>query len=721
MLDVVFRSGEHCELANSLHKSIQDLDLNGTLYFSHPTFGNANADSLTVADALLVSEEHGLVVFDLSARSRNGKKSCEWIKYIKNRQDKIYSNINSMLIKNEYVARARKFTIDPKIITVVNSLPKNISSDDLIITDIESATDAKNLKCIFDKFSSLEKDYVRALNSIIQGISNAEFNTNEALAQCNNFGNFIFNDLNGKTSILNQDQLNAALSYPQGPQRIQGVPGSGKTTIIALKAAHLHVANPNWNIAVTFRNMALASHLRYLIRRFVFTISRDEPDWSKLHVTRCWRLGRKSLFSRVAKACDFEAPSRLDAKSQNSYDLFDGVFKYGLEQLTKKSHDSIYDAILIDDAQELPPSFFQFVYAVTTQQKRIVWATDEFQSLVGYRSASLEKLFGNDGNGNPRVKLTNKIGHPQQDIVFGMSYRNTPRALTVAHAMVCGLSSQRTENSKDQIFQIYSEPKMWKSIGYCNVGKDLSYGKNVKLERPQKGDSIRVARSAGKNFQNSHAVHFKSFGSLREQWKWVSKNIHSNIHNMGLRPENILVVFPSYCTNFLKQVSAELNKKKIQSTVVKGPVSRDQVIEFNNVVIANIFGAKETEFPMVYVVNAHECNSSLNLIKKRNALYTGITRSTAWVRICGVGLEATELEREYRNVKENEYQLKFCYPTAEKIRQMKDPTREIVINVDENVMKTITDFSDVIEKISVGDIEISTLPPELVNKIRNIL
>lgn len=721
MLDVVFRSGEHSELANGLYKSIQELDLNGALYFSCPIYGNASANSPTVADVLLVSEEHGLVVFDLSTPSRNRKKTCEWIEHVKNRQEKIYNNIYAMLVANNSMVHTRKFTIDPKVITIVKNSPQNISNDDLIVIDTESATDTKIIECIFNKFSSLEKDYVRRLNSIIQGISNTESDTREASAGCNSFGNFIFNNLSGKTSILDQDQLNAALSCPQGPQRIQGVPGSGKTTVMALKAAHLHVANPDWNIVVTFRNMALASHLRYLIRRFVIGISSGEPDWSKLHVVRCWRLGRESLFGRVAEAYDFEVPSRIDAKIQNNHDLFDGVFRYGLERVNKKPHASIYDAILIDDAQELPPSFFQFVYAVAKPPKRIFWTTDQFQCLIGYPPTSLKKMFGSDDKGRPKVKLTNEVEQPPQDIVFGMSYRNTPRALTIAHAMVCGLSNQRKSNYNNKIFQIYRDPKMWESIGYSNIGEDLSYGKWVKLKRPPRGDSIRVARSAGKRFRISDTIHFRSFDSLKDQWKWISEKVHSNINNTGLRPEEILIVFPSYCTTLSEQISVELKKKKILSSVVRGPTSRDKVIKAGNVVIASIFGAKETEFPMVYLVNAHECYSSLNLVKKRNALYTGITRSTAWVRICGVGNAAKKLESEYRKVIENEYQLKFCYPTAEKIQQMTDPVRVTRNDVSNNVMKKITDFSDVVEMIRTGDMEVDTLPQDLVKKIRNIL
>lgn len=44
----------------------------------------------------------------------------------------------------------------------------------------------------------------------------------------------------------------AAFEIPEGPQRIRGLAGSGKTIVLALKAAYLHTQYPDMKIAVTF-------------------------------------------------------------------------------------------------------------------------------------------------------------------------------------------------------------------------------------------------------------------------------------------------------------------------------------------------------------------------------------------------------------------------------------------------------------------------------------
>jgi superfamily I DNA and RNA helicase len=51
---------------------------------------------------------------------------------------------------------------------------------------------------------------------------------------------------------LDRWQKRAAIESPEGPQRIRGLAGSGKTIVLALKAAYLHAQHPDWTIAVVF-------------------------------------------------------------------------------------------------------------------------------------------------------------------------------------------------------------------------------------------------------------------------------------------------------------------------------------------------------------------------------------------------------------------------------------------------------------------------------------
>ena len=52
----------------------------------------------------------------------------------------------------------------------------------------------------------------------------------------------------------------------------------------------------------------------------------------------------------------------------------------------------IFNAVLIDEAQDLPPEFFQLVYLFTKDPKRIVWGYDELQKLSEAAMPSTDEL-----------------------------------------------------------------------------------------------------------------------------------------------------------------------------------------------------------------------------------------------------------------------------------------------------------------------------------------
>ena len=60
---------------------------------------------------------------------------------------------------------------------------------------------------------------------------------------------------------------------------------------------------------------------------------------------------------------------------------FEGVCAELLSHIDYSSPEPIYDAVLIDEAQDLPIPFFRVVHKMTRQPKRIIWAYDELQKL----------------------------------------------------------------------------------------------------------------------------------------------------------------------------------------------------------------------------------------------------------------------------------------------------------------------------------------------------
>ncbi len=63
--------------------------------------------------------------------------------------------------------------------------------------------------------------------------------------------------LEDEIATLDHRRSRAVIETVDGVQRIRGLAGSGKTIVLALKAAYLHSQHPDWRIAVTFNTRSL--------------------------------------------------------------------------------------------------------------------------------------------------------------------------------------------------------------------------------------------------------------------------------------------------------------------------------------------------------------------------------------------------------------------------------------------------------------------------------
>jgi len=103
----------------------------------------------------------------------------------------------------------------------------------------------------------------------------------------------------------------------------------------------------------------------------------------------------------------------------------------------KRKVEPIFDAVLIEEAQDLPQEFFELIAMFTKPPKRIVFAYDELQQLNAGTVPPVEALFGADDEGKPHLRLAGK-GLAREDVVLPVCYRNPPWTLTVAHGLGFG-------------------------------------------------------------------------------------------------------------------------------------------------------------------------------------------------------------------------------------------------------------------------------------------
>ena len=525
MLQIVIGRNKRNMLAqDALIRAAKAADLDGTLYLGYPII--ATADQMVTIDALLTTKEHGVVAIDFLSPDANAGAD-----EIRERQDDVYNAVFRKLL--DYKPLVVKRTLSLKV-QVMSFGPGEIDlgDEELICAGPDSILQKLAL------FPPITEDQLKLVNAAIQRVTTIKPSTKRTNVEKLDSRGAVIQKIEKEIANLDQWQKSAAIECPDGPQRIRGLAGSGKTIVLALKAAYLHTANPEWDIALTFHSRALYQQFRDLVRRFCFEHKNDEPDWNKLRVLHSWGSSRYAgIYSEIAAANDLSVRDFTYAKSIYGADeAFGGVCDELLAALkSRRQIEPLFDAVLIDEAQDLPRSFFEICYLSTCDPKRVVWAYDELQNLGSYSMAPPSELFGKNGQGEPRVPNLDEIeGTPKRDIVLPVCYRNTPWALTTAHAIGFGIYRQRG------LVQFFDDPALWQEIGYRVESGELSPGHEVTLKRRENSyptyfiDLLRPEDS----------VSWHAFDEYHEQLDWVADQIHRNLREDELKHTDVLIVIP---------------------------------------------------------------------------------------------------------------------------------------------------------------------------------
>lgn len=497
----------------------------------------------------------------------------------------------------------------------------------------------------------------------------------------------------------------------EGVQRIRGLAGSGKTIVLALKAAYLHALNPELKIAVTFNTRSLKGQFKELIRRFTYAHIQKEPDWNKLKIIHAWgapgggeRTGMYYQFCLQNGVKYYDYSSAIGKWGREG--VFSKVCKEALQEA--KSFKPEYDVILVDEAQDFSLYFLRICYEMLPEHdKRLVYAYDELQNLGKESLPSPEELFGNDKNGNPRVKFGEDNS---EDIILGKCYRNSRPALVTAHALGFGIYRNVNDENENSIIQIFENKKLWEDIGYKVRSGVLNDGEHVVLERSQESSP---------KFLENHSdiddlIKFKKFDSIEEQSQWIVSEIIHNLKEDELCYNDIVVINPNPVTTVkaVAPIRSLLFEKQIKSHTA-GIDSEPDIFfdkDRESIPFTGIYRAKGNEAAMVYVINAQDCYyEKYNLATLRNRLFTAITRSKAWVRVVGVGEKMQGLIDEFERIKAHNFTLDFIYPTEEERKKIKIINRDISKDDQKKIERYDHDLYRLMQDIKNGNIPMEKL------------
>ena len=519
--------------------------------------------------------------------------------------------------------------------------------------------------------------------------------------------------LDRQIKVLDDDQEKVAIQIPPGPQRIRGLAGTGKTVLLAMKAANIHRHFPEKRILFTFHTRTLYNQTKRLIERFYgFHRNNLEPDWNRIHIRHAWgSWNRAGVYSDI---CDKQGVWPLDfrtARSERYSNPFEACCKHALELRI----EPFYDYVLVDEAQDFPPQFFEVLYRLTRSAKddmrQIYWAYDELQSLASNSLAipGPETLFGTDQHGNAFVQFDGQdyAGGIPKDLVLSKSYRCPHDVLMLAHAIGLGLYSA------EGCIQMLENKESWSAIGY-EIDRDieLEEGVAVSVHRPEENSPNRI-----KEYYTGQQslIRTLSFDNRADEFDWIARSICDDVKVEGVAPENIVVIVldAKRIKEFAADIQVKLQKLEVASTIPGVIHNADAYAESGRVTISSVFRAKGNEAYVVYVAGFEELYSYVHSIENRNRAFTAISRSMGWVRITGTGPKMGQAYSEIDAILNDIPKLNFTFPNMQRIRNLDAVTRkrQLQRSRGDTTIRQLTKDPDLIRAAS----------PELLEELRELL
>jgi superfamily I DNA and RNA helicase len=465
----------------------------------------------------------------------------------------------------------------------------------------------------------------------------------------------ILQKLRSHISEFDWQQEKIAKEIPPGPQRIRGIAGSGKTVILCQKAAHIHLKNPDWKIAFVFFSRSLYQSIIEQIDRWLRYFSNNQykydPKNENLRILHAWGSRQQpGLYSVICQAANFH-PLSVNVTAERSPN--EALAEACIQLLKETTIPQLFDAILIDEGQDLIVDRFKWknqqpfywiayqslrpVDLIHTEQKRLIWAYDEAQSLTSLTIPTASELFGN--NLGHLVTGNYKNGVKKSE-VMRRCYRTPHDIITAAHGIGMGLL--RPEGMITGI----TRAEEWEAIGYEVQGQFIP-GRKITLKRPRENSPNPIPE-----LWQGDVIDFQTYQSRQQELSVLAKNIKHNLRYDGLRPsQEILVIIVGDYFDAIKienSVANFLMRQGIDifipgnsecNTLLNETSDRDpnKFWHAGAVTISRIHRAKGNEADMIYIVGVDRIAEDESNIRLRNQLFIALTRAKEWVKLSGIG------------------------------------------------------------------------------------
>lgn len=572
---------------------------------------------------------------------------------------------------------------------------------------------------LFTKNVDIDRKYIDVIDSIFDGSDIfSKKNKKKFEPELKNMNDLIKKSLD-LTFKLDSTQRQIALQIPSGPQRIRGLAGTGKTIILCMKAALAHKFFPDFDILFVFNTQSMYNHVEDLISKYYFNETGKMPDFSKLHILHAWGGSNKpGLYYNTARSIGIQPLNFMNVRTSN--DPLGSIFS-DLIKNHKESIKPVYDMVLIDEAQDFSPYFFETIfyltrYAEDSNQKRIVWAYDEFQSLTDIKIKEPEELFGMDNKSLPN--MPNKIldgtykGNIKKDFVLPNSYRNPRISLMVAHGLALGLY---TDNKVPMLYKVD-----WEARGYNLLSPDklaFAEGDDVILERPESNSKNNLEKLLQDRNTEDKLIQITSNNNLQEQLDTVINKVEWIIKNQSVEPEEILIIdidTKNSKANF-QYIRQALDYRDVKC-ITPGYIERnDSFKEKGFVTLTTPFRAKGNETNVVFIINSQKIIND-RTFRLRNSMFVSITRTRGWCYIFSTNDKNETVKKEVNDILNDYPKFEFTFPSIESIER-----RYSILTSNKDLEKYDNQIDEILKNDDLNALLIEKLlnDPTLIAKLRN--
>ena len=269
------------------------------IFYKFPLY--RGEDGLEEAKIVVVSENHGVIVVETTEAARS--TATEDVEQADSRLDVVFGQLHGRLTRNKTLRKNKKsllFPLEPLLFA------PGLSGNELgFDIDSEVVTDFQSLQAFLESIALKEPisdAVVSEIASVIEGAKGMivpqarPVASQDALTKAR-----LVNSLEAEIANFDADQKHGYMEVIGGPQRIRGLAGSGKTVVLAMKAAITHLRDPEASIVYTYYTRSLHQHVKRLITRFYRQFDDRDPNWNKITVMHAW--GGSSKPGVYSEAC----------------------------------------------------------------------------------------------------------------------------------------------------------------------------------------------------------------------------------------------------------------------------------------------------------------------------------------------------------------------------------------------------------------------------------